>query len=214
MRGSRAVLGMGGAFGALCALGLWLTRAEPPPETAAPELPALSVRPVAPIAPSAPIAPIAPVDPIVPAASPASPAPVRTAALPPERWPERLRPLAGARVETPEPSAGDETAAIDKEDIRDAIKGVEPLIKDCFLDAAERNPGDQKVVLRFTIVGQGTSGRFDEGEIVESSIVDPWVQACFLESLTDAQFRPPHGKGKVTVTYPFKFVAHPKDGGT
>ncbi len=224
MRGSRAVLGMGAAFAALCAFGLWLTRAEPASEPEPPALPKLPAPPApqagpsrhaAPGSPAAPsVAPAAPIASATPVATVAPAAPVRTAALPVERWPEPLRPLTGARVETPEPRAEDETATLDKEDIRAAIKGVEPLIKDCFLDAAERNPGDQKVVLRFTIVGQGTSGHFDEGEVVESTIVDPWVQACFLDSLTDAQFRPPHGKGKVTVTYPFKFTAHPKDGGT
>jgi len=62
--------------------------------------------------------------------------------------------------------------------------------------------------------GQGLSGRIKEGEVVESSIQDPWMEACFLDALTDAQFPAPKGRGKVTVTYPFTFVPSRSDGGT
>jgi hypothetical protein len=68
------------------------------------------------------------------------------------------------------------------------------------------------VKLRFTIVASGTSGRFQDGEIAESTIQDPFVQACFLESLTDVQFPAPRGEGVVTVTYPFHFEPAPDAG--
>ncbi|MDQ3262108.1 MAG: AgmX/PglI C-terminal domain-containing protein [Myxococcota bacterium] len=129
--------------------------------------------------------------------------------LPPEQWPERIRPTERTVV-TPPPS--EDLPQVSKEEIREAIQAVTPLVARCFNDAAVRNPGDQKVKLKFTIQGQGLSGHFQDGEVVESTIVDPWVQACFLEALTDADFPAPSGGGTVTVTYPFSFV-DAKDAG-
>jgi hypothetical protein len=95
--------------------------------------------------------------------------------------------------------------SLDKEDIRTAIQSVKPLVRECFLDVAGRNPGPQTVKLRFTIVASGTGGRFQDGEVVESTVQDPFALACFLEALTDVQFPAPRGEGSVTVTYPFHF---------
>jgi hypothetical protein len=94
---------------------------------------------------------------------------------------------------------------VDKEDIRRAIQTVVPLIRQCFLDVAERYPGPQTVKLKFTIEGQGLTGHFRDGEVVDSSIQDPFALACFLDSLLDVRFPPPRGGGKVTITYPFTF---------
>jgi hypothetical protein len=94
---------------------------------------------------------------------------------------------------------------VDKEDIRRAIQTVVPLIRQCFLDVAERYPGPQTVKLKFTIEGQGLTGHFRDGEVVDSSIQDPFALACFLDSLLDVRFPAPRGGGKVTITYPFTF---------
>jgi hypothetical protein len=94
---------------------------------------------------------------------------------------------------------------VDKEDIRRAIQTVVPLIRQCFLDVAERHPGPQTVKLKFTIEGQGLTGHFRDGEVVDSSIQDPFALACFLDSLLDVRFPAPRGGGKVTITYPFTF---------
>ncbi len=80
-----------------------------------------------------------------------------------------------------------------------------PLIRQCFEDVAERNPGPQTVKLKFTIEGQGLTGHFRDGEVVDSSIQDPFALACFLDSLLDVRFPAPRGGGKVTITYPFTF---------
>jgi hypothetical protein len=95
--------------------------------------------------------------------------------------------------------------SLDKEDIRAAIQSVKPLVRECFMDVAGRYPGPQTVKLRFTIVASGTGGRFQDGEVVESTVQDPFALACFLEALTDVQFPAPRGEGVVTVTYPFHF---------
>jgi hypothetical protein len=107
------------------------------------------------------------------------------------------------------PSAGESEPAVNKEEIQAAVVAVKPLIRQCFEDVAQRYPGNHKVVLKFTIVGQGLTGHFKDGEVVDSTIPDPWLQACFLDSLTDARFPAPSGGGTVTVTYPFAFIPDP-----
>lgn len=219
MRGRRLFILIAVPFVIACAIALWLTR--PMPAVVKGEAPG-TARPVAladgGYAPTA----SAPVDPrpiVGTGAAAAMTAPEvqepprPPSALPRDQWPEQLRGT-GRTTAAPAPIAPqeEEVSSVSKDDIRRAIRSVTPLIRQCFEDAAEKNPGDHRVVLRFTIEGQGTSGRMDEGEIVESSIVDPWVQACFLESLTDAQFPAPSGGGTVTVTYPFAFTRRPDAG--
>jgi hypothetical protein len=94
---------------------------------------------------------------------------------------------------------------VDKEDVRRAIQTVVPLLRQCFQDVAERYPGPQSVTLRFTLEGQGLTGHFQEGEVVDTTLQDPFALACFLDSLLDVRFPAPRGGGRVTLTYPFHF---------
>ena len=201
------------AFVALCVLGLWLTSGQSssarapvqPPPAPPDELGFIrDQRPRAATPPSVPppAARVVEADAGAPSSGPDGsvavapfPSPAPLVAGPGPRQPKDPN--------APPPSAG----AIDKEAIKRAIESVKPLIRQCFEDAQERFPPPQKVVLSFTIVGQGISGHFDEGEIKESTIVDPWVQSCFLDSLGDARFPVPEGGGTVSVTYPFSFAA-------
>lgn len=218
MRGWRLFLLIAVPFVIACAIALWVTR--PMPALVKGEPPPPSIAPAQNVIPRDPAAATDP-RPIVrsptaeeTAQAPEVREPPRSVTTPPAQWPEQLRTGGATTTAGPAPtSATEEDPPVSKEDIQRAIRSVTPLIKECFLDAAEKNPGDHKVVLRFTIIGQGTSGRMDEGEIVDSTIADPWVQACFLESLTDAQFPAPSGGGTVTVTYPFNFTRRP-DAGT
>ena len=91
--------------------------------------------------------------------------------------------------------------AVDKERIRTAIKSVKPLVNQCFRDVQKRHPPPQKVVLSFTLRGGG----FTEGKLVESTIADPWVEACVLDSLQDARFPASPDAEALTLTYPFRF---------
>lgn len=208
-RGPQLVLGLGAGLALLMVAALWFTSEPAPveeysavspaqlaPETEAPALPA---RPTT-AAPPPPSEGAAPAPALRDAGRPLIPG--RDYPLPRDLWPERLQPQHRQVVTPPLEDA----PAVRREDLRAAIESVTPLIKQCFLDAAEKNAGDQRVVLKFTIVGQGTSGFFQDGEVAESSIPDPWVQACFLEALTDARFPAPSGGGTVTVTYPFAFT--------
>jgi hypothetical protein len=197
-------------FVSLCALALWLTRptASPAAEPVPPQ--ARSLAPTAPLPSPTPAA--ADLPPALPsAAPPASPPP----ASPPRRLGSTLPSLSPPppSVHIPEAEPREETeTTVDKEEIRQAIRTVVPLIRQCFQDVAARYPGSQSVTLKFTIEGQGLTGHFRDGEVVDTTIQDPFALACFLDSLLDVRFPPPRGGGRVTVTYPFRFEPKPDAG--
>lgn len=120
--------------------------------------------------------------------------------------PSRAPPPPPITIPEAEPREDAAEGTVDKEDVRRAIQSVVPLIRQCFQDVAERYPGSQSVTLKFTLEGQGLTGRFRDGEVVDTSIQDPFALACFLDSLVDVRFPPPRGGGRVTITYPFRFV--------
>ncbi|NBD07693.1 MULTISPECIES: AgmX/PglI C-terminal domain-containing protein [Corallococcus] len=139
-------------------------------------------------------------------------APVRepTRAPPPPRGgPDAPDPR---RVEWVEPEVEATSGRIDAEDLRLALQAVTPLVQQCFQDAAQRNRGTQEVKLRFTVEGEGADGKMNRGELLSSTIPDPMVQACVLDSLLDARFPAPHLGGSATLVYPFRFGV-PGDAG-
>ncbi|GEL71059.1 AgmX/PglI C-terminal domain-containing protein [Myxococcus virescens] len=109
------------------------------------------------------------------------------------------------RVVEVEPVVESTTGRIHADDIRAAIQAVTPLVQQCFEDAAQRNRGPQTVKLRFTVEAGNEGGVMSAGELVSSTIPDPFVQACALDSLLDVRFPAPFGGGKATVVYPFEF---------
>jgi hypothetical protein len=132
--------------------------------------------------------PAAPEPPTPPPAVPAVP---EKPAPPPEEEEEPV----------PEPPPG----TWDKEDVRVALQSVQPLVRECFLDASVRHPGSQTVKLRFTLEAHGERGGFRGAEVVESTVQDPFVLACLLDTLADAQFSAPPGKAPLTLTHSFQF---------
>jgi hypothetical protein len=191
----------------LFALGAaWVTRFldAPVPATAPPEAPPEAARPQAPPPPPEPPREAAP------SAPPrAEPAPAVQAPPPPTGGPDTPDPR---RVEWVEPLVESSTGDIDPADVRVAIAAVTPLVQQCFEDAAQRNRGGQEVKLRFTVAGEGEAGKLDRGELLGSTIPDPMVQACVLDSLLDARFPPPRRGGSATVVYPFRYRV-PGDAG-
>ncbi|WP_224370151.1 AgmX/PglI C-terminal domain-containing protein [Hyalangium versicolor] len=168
-------------FLALCAWVLWSSRPEKPAESPSPQ------------------------------ATPPTQAP-RPPPVPPSRTfgegstlPSRAPPPPPITIPEAEPRQEASTGTVDKEDVRRAIQTVVPLIRQCFQDVAERYSGPQSVTLRFTIEGQGLTGHFKDGEVVDTSIQDPFALACFLDSLLDVRFPAPREGGSVTITYPFRF---------
>ena len=194
-------------FVGLCALALWLTRPTADPVRPAPSPQAPIVAPPSSPAPQAAVPPPPPSQ-APPTAPPPTPPPGRTGSTHPSLSP----PAVTVDIPEAEPLEEARTGTVDKEEIRLAIATVVPLIRQCFLDTVERYPGTQSVTLKFTIEGQGLTGHFRDGEVVESTIRDPFALACFLDSLLDVRFPPPRGGGRVTLTYPFRFVPRPEAG--
>ncbi|GMU04426.1 AgmX/PglI C-terminal domain-containing protein [Corallococcus caeni] len=181
----------------------WVTRFTDAPEPPGPTAPAREPPRTPPPRATAP-APEAP-------RAPPPAAPVREPPRPPppgEAW-DAPDPR---RVEVVEPVVEASSGRIDAEDLRLALQAVTPLVQQCFQDAAQRNRGAQEVKLRFTVEGEGSEGKMNRGVLVSSTIPDPMVQACVLDSLLDARFPAPHLGGSATVLYPFRFTV-PGDAG-
>lgn len=175
-------------FVALSALALWLTR----------DTPVHTVVVDAPVSPEPPVPPRPDSD-----ARPSDPRNAPRVAEPPRPAPiEEEEPL-------PEPPPG----TWDKEEVGVALRAVQPFVRECLEDAALRHPGSQTVKLRFTLEASGERGRFRAPEVVESTLQDPFVQACLLDAFADTQFSAPPGKAPLTLAYPFHFRPG-KDGGS
>lgn len=197
-------------FVGLCALALWLTRPSAPAPVAPVEQPSLP--PVAtappPVLPQPSVRAPTPPAPAVPSSErpvPPPPAPAARTFGEGSTLPSRSPPSPPITIPEAEPREEASSGTVDKEDVRRAIQTVIPLIRECFQDVAERFPGPHTVKLKFTIEGQGLTGHFRDGEVVDSTIQDPFALACFLDSLLDVRFPAPRGGGKVTITYPFHF---------
>ncbi|HZI03203.1 MAG TPA: AgmX/PglI C-terminal domain-containing protein [Archangium sp.] len=177
MRGRAVFLWVVIPFVALSALALWLTRDTPAPAVAV-DVPA-SPPPEPP--------------------SPAPPPEVPVARTPPATPPPPAPPLVEEpRLELP-PGTWSE------QEVRVALQSVQPLVRTCLLDASVRHPGPQTVKLRFTLEARGERGRFQDSEVVESTVRDPFVLACLLDAFADTQFSAPPGKAPLTLTHPFHF---------
>lgn len=181
------------AFLALLAVGYWLT--EPAASTEGPaDGPAPALRP-----------------------APSSKSPPPDGGLPRLTVGERIAvALAAERARATAPPApltapAAEGARAD-EDVRRAIQAVRPLVDQCFQDAASRYPGPQRVTLSFSVARRGDSGALQEGQVVATSIQDPWLEACFLDAIADARPPAPNGVASVRITYPFQY--QPSDAGT
>ncbi|WP_163866446.1 AgmX/PglI C-terminal domain-containing protein [Myxococcus eversor] len=177
----------------IAALAYWLTQPvyvpppdEPPPVVEAP------VRPEPTPPPRRP-------PPVVP--PPAFPSPQTAVPVLPGPDQPDLR-----RVITTEPIIESVEGDLAPADFQAAIKAVTPLVQQCFQDAAQRNRGPQGVKIRFLIEARGGgTGEMRRGELLVSTIPDPMVQACVLDSLLDARFQTSSRGGSATVVYPFEF---------
>jgi hypothetical protein len=102
---------------------------------------------------------------------------------------------------------GDERPAgmVDKEQIRRAVAAMRPLLAECFSDLRGGHQGRQELVLRFKVgVRPGALGH---GQVLRSTVADPWLEACAKDSVEDARFEPTATSQPVTVTWPFRYEA-------
>jgi RNA polymerase sigma factor (sigma-70 family) len=97
----------------------------------------------------------------------------------------------------------------DKDYIQEAMKGLLPMIVECYKQARETTPTlAGKLVVHFTIEGDpDTGGVVTESSIdpEESEIHDPGLAECVEETMFALEIDPPANGGTVKVTYPFTF---------
>ncbi|MBM7118767.1 hypothetical protein [Archangium primigenium] len=175
MSGRAVFLWIALPFVALSALALWWTR-EPPPAP-------IRVVPV-PLAPEPP--------PAEPTPEPPAPPPLARPVPPPPRPAPEDPPLPEIPPGTWRP-----------EEVHVALQAIQPLMRQCLRDAEGRHVGPQDVRMRFTLESREGRGHFLRGEVVDSSLQDPFVFACLQDTLEDTTFPAPEGRPPLTLTYPF-----------
>ncbi|MEW5849921.1 MAG: AgmX/PglI C-terminal domain-containing protein [Myxococcota bacterium] len=115
----------------------------------------------------------------------------------------------GPGTTTPQGGAAGATgggARLDKDDIKAAVRAVIPSMKHCYESGQKMTPESQgKVSIAFTLVAADGGGFMRDAEIKSSDLGNPIIDACLLQSLTEARFPVPEGEGEVRVTYPFVF---------
>ena len=97
----------------------------------------------------------------------------------------------------------------DRDYVQEAMKGLLPMIVDCYKQARETTPTlAGKLVVHFTIEGDpDTGGVVTESSIdpEQSEIHDPGLAECVEETMFALEIDPPANGGTVNVTYPFTF---------
>lgn len=128
--------------------------------------------------------------------------------------PNGTSPATGA-VQVPPEEDAERLGRLDPQYIRDAIRDLQPLLRECYELALEdaRSSGREtlegRLVTRFVIGGEPDVG----GVIEESSVMDesdlrhPLLEECFTETLFTVELPAPEEGGRVTVHYPFVFRA-------
>lgn len=123
---------------------------------------------------------------------------------------ELLARLGQARQQSAGTAAGS-AGELDKEYIRQQMKALVPLVKECYENALRDRPSlEGKLTVSFTIVAEPDIGGLvaDSAIAAEgSTITDSAMRECVQETMYGARFPPPQGGGEVHVTYPFTFSA-------
>lgn len=148
--------------------------------------------------------------------APAEPRPqapeARAAATPATAAAAPAAPSSGAGAEGsggsngPASSETESKAVANKEDIRAAILALKGDLKACFEQGLKSNPElDGTVKVAFTLARSPDGGAYArEGEIDDSTLGAPLVEACILSKIQTAKFKDLKGDGEVRVRYPFR----------
>lgn len=123
-----------------------------------------------------------------------------------------------------EPIVGPEEDAerigrLDPQYIRDAIRELSPLLRECYDLAREeaardgRAAPEGRLVTRFVIGGEpDVGGVIEEAEVMdESDVRHPLLEECFTETLYTVELPAPEEGGRVTVHYPFVLRSAPPE---
>jgi len=100
-------------------------------------------------------------------------------------------------------------AVANKEDIRAAIRALIPEVRRCYEQGLKQRADLSGTVrVDFTLSRAPDGGAYaKEGEIGDTTLAAPFVEACILSALQTAHFQELKGSGEVRVRYPFKFDA-------
>jgi RNA polymerase sigma-70 factor (ECF subfamily) len=110
-------------------------------------------------------------------------------------------------------AASSGSGSLDKEYVRQQMREILPLVKECYEQALARNPGslpamDGKLMVAFTIVADpSVGGLVSESRVLDekSTIADKEMRECVQETMYAAKFGAPAEGGEVHVEYPFLF---------
>ncbi len=116
---------------------------------------------------------------------------------------------ASASGDPPGPRPELEVGNMEKEYIRERVREIVPLVKECYEMALERRPTlSGKLVVRFTLAGEPEIGGIVESSEIDaerSTITDPGMSECLSETMYALEFDPPSNGGRIEVAYPFNF---------
>ncbi|MCB9613524.1 MAG: hypothetical protein H6722_13835 [Sandaracinus sp.] len=118
---------------------------------------------------------------------------------------------AAAGVEVPPEQDAERLGRLDAQYIRDAIRDLQPLLRECYdLARAEAERAGEvapegRLVTRFVIGGEpDVGGVIEESEVMDQSDVrHPLLEECFTQTLFTVELPAPEEGGRVTVHYPF-----------
>lgn len=91
--------------------------------------------------------------------------------------------------------------ALSKDAIRDVIRPRLNEVRVCYEQGLARRPTlAGRVDVRFVVA---PSGAVQDSMLFRSSLGDPTVEACIVQTVRRWPFPPPEGGGTVVITYPF-----------
>jgi RNA polymerase sigma factor (sigma-70 family) len=94
--------------------------------------------------------------------------------------------------------------------VAEQMRGLVPLVLECFDNALARHPDLRgTVTVGFSIFGDPSVGGLVGGSQIidaKSTLTDPEVRECIQETMYAAKFPPPPEGGEVHVEYPFVFA--------
>jgi len=125
----------------------------------------------------------------------------------------------GSGGEVASSAAGPVHGTLDKDYIRDRVREIVPLVKECYQQALARGPGDAGTAdgvlkVRFSIIGDPElGGVIEDSKVLEDTplAANASLAECVQESMYAMQLEPPKGGGRVNVTYPFRFKSSADD---
>jgi hypothetical protein len=136
-------------------------------------------------------------------------------------------PVAGPPLRAPASTSVSEDAAageapeplrfeISRDGIRGAVDSVLPDLQACYegwLSVGKPVRGKVRVHLRIEADrDEPARGVISAAEVLDSELHHPLLEACLLNALSQPEFDPPEGGGKVEVTYPLVFEDEEDDG--